>query len=180
MSTTNTPNDPLDQVLIQFSTMQKDFNALSDRLRETEKTTAATLKTMAKAETYFDLRVQKAVHQILSMFLHQLEHNITDNMENFKAIERGFEIRVVDGINEQENSETILVTRHADGAFEFAAARSPEKIQNENMEPFAKWLGDHPELFDGQDQILINVLVTVPVAELEAERAMHEQVNQPV
>ncbi|AEH03484.1 hypothetical protein AVT69_gp058 [Pseudomonas phage PhiPA3] len=167
------PNDPIDQLSIEVNRLRQENDALSKRLVMTEKAVQELLTHTRTSIELQELVITRVLHKFFDGLTHSLEHSITAAQTEYMNRKRGFEIRVVDGIEEKETPHSIIVTKNEDGTYDFAASSTPDKIDNSNTERFVDFLNHEPQLFESSNQILINIY-----AHTEHVKAVEEQLNE--
>lgn len=153
----NTPNSELDKIGQELNAYKQREVVLTDRVAKLESTILRLLETMKRSEESFELRSARVLVKVLGNVTHELEHTIETTAEALAQLDRGFDIFVVDGHTVQENSNTILV-RKTENGYDYAIASNPDKIINEQTEPFSKWFDAHPDVFGEKTELLVNII----------------------
>lgn len=126
------------------------------------------VKAKAEEAATFNIRVSRVLAAILRNTGESLQHEVDDTLHALNNdAEPVFKLVEVDGVNQKEHVETIIVRKGGDKGYMFATVSTPNKFTTENCDALIEYLDNNPQLMEDKVEARFNIITTLTKQQIE-------------
>uniref|UniRef100_A0AAU8KSW1 Uncharacterized protein n=1 Tax=Pseudomonas phage vB_PaeM_FBPa36 TaxID=3231237 RepID=A0AAU8KSW1_9VIRU len=126
------------------------------------------VKVKAEETATFNIRVSRVLADILCNMGESIRHEVDDAMRAISGDTKPvFSLVEVDGVNQKEHMESVIVRKGGDKGYMFATVGTPNKFTTENCDALIDYLNSNPQLMENKEEARFNIITTLTKQQIE-------------